>query len=627
MKAAADKEARPLYGVGLARALAAAYNWDEAIATIDKVFATSADQPAAVIARGNVLAGAGRIFPGSALANEVRAQLDRIVSEGKRPLVEQQHGVSPAQVAFGHLALAQVNFMRNDLKAARNDLKLAAAVNLDDQRFAEELTDTLYMLGDLAAARSAADKAIRDYGTSRRARITFARVMLAQGRASDAVDIISKQADVMALPDALALRGQAYLSAGDVSAAATDFEAALKQAPFHEPALVGRAWVELQAGDVEAATKRVAERYNPKGSSPALTTVYAGTLRRNADPAQREKAKDLLEKLVQTATGYDQARAQLELARIYRDLGEYRNARPAYSAAAASGSFDARLEFGLLLIEDRDPPGGREMLDALLRDAGERPPAQLVIETARARMLVGDHTGAAQLLDRADKMTGIERWKLDRERGRLALRKSDFPVAAAALGRALDGCGSDAETFLLAADVGVYEKPLADKVKKLAPERLKGRPEAKIVEGKLLIVAEKYAEAEQAYRDAKAALKGDRPSPRRLAQADFGLGLVAYIRQNNAEALQMFELVIDQDPSLVDSYVFAADITQKEPRRSLPFAQKAVKYNPDYAGAWLLVGKIASRLGDRKTVTDAINRLTQIAPNGEELQELKTLRR
>ncbi|HEX5062138.1 MAG TPA: tetratricopeptide repeat protein [Kofleriaceae bacterium] len=626
LKAATDKEMRPLYGVGLARAYAAAYSWDEALATLDKVFAITADHPAAVIARGDILAASGRIFPGSAMANEVRAQLDRVVTQGKRPLTEQQHGVSPAQVAFGHVALALINYMRNDQKAARNDLKTAAAINLDDVRFAEDFTDALYAVGDLSIARNAADKSLKDYPASKRSRIALARILLAQGKAADAVEIISKQADVMMLPDALAVRGQAQLAAGDPASAAADFDAALKKVPNHEPASIGRTWVELSTGEVDAATKHAAERYNPKGSSPALTTVYAATLRRSADPAAREKAKDLLEKLVQTATGFDLARAQLELARIYRDLGDYRSARPAYAAAAASGSQDARLEYALLLIEDRDPNGGRETLDSLLHDAGERPTPQLVIETARARMLVGDHVDAQQLLDSADKLSGVERWKLDRERGRLALRKSDFPVAASALTRALDGCGSDGETFLLAADVGIYEKPLADKVKKLAPERLKNKPEAKIVEGKQLIAAEKLAEAEQAYKDAKAGLKAEKASPRRVAQADFGLGVVAYIQQNNAVAQQFFDLVIDQDPSLVDTYVFAADIA-KDPRKSFQFAQRAVQYNPDYPGAWLLVGKLASRLGERKVLTDAINRLTQIAPNGEELKDLKALRR
>jgi tetratricopeptide (TPR) repeat protein len=624
MKTAFDKQPRPLYGVGLARAHAAAYSYEDAIAAVDKVLAGTADHPSAVIVRATVLAATGRIFPGSALANDVRAQLDRVVTQGKRPINEQKDGVSPAQVAFGHVALAQINFMRNDAKAAKSDLRLALGVNLDDQRFAEEMLDTLIALGELATARSAADKALKDYPGSRRARISFARVMLGQGRAADAIDIIGKQADVLQLPDALALRGQAYLASGDITNAKADFDAVLKRVPLHEPATIGRAWLEIATGEVDAATKRVAQRYSDKGSSAALTVVYAATLRR--DPAQRETAKGILERLVQNGGGFELARAQLELARIYRDLGDYRNARPAYAAAASAGSLEARLEYGLLLIEDRDPIGGREMLDSLLRDAGERPPPLLVIEGARARLLVGDHANAEKLIELADKMSAVERWKLDRERGRLALRRSQFPQAVAALSRALDGCGNDGETFLLAAYVAVFDKPLADKVRKLAPERLKTRPEAKIVEGMLFVATEKYAEADQAYRDAKTALKAEKASPRRVAQADFGLGLVAYNQEAFTEALRTFELVMDQDPSLVDTYVFAAAIA-KDQRRAFEFAQKAVQYNPDYPTAWLLVGKIASRLpGERKTLLNAINRLTQIAPTSDELKELRRLR-
>lgn len=625
-KAANDKEARPLYGVGLARAQAAAYSWDDALASLDKVFAGTPDHPAAVIARGAILTTSGRILAGSSLTNEIRAQLERTLTQGKRPLAEQQHGVSPAQVAFAYVTHAQVNAARNDTKLARTDLKYALGVNLDDQRFAEDVTDTLYMLGELTHARSAVDRVIKEWPGSRRARIALARILLAQGKASDAIDVLAKQADVLQLADALAVRGQAHLAAGDGASATTDFDAALKMVPNHEQAIVGRAWFELSSGNVEAATKRIAEIYNDKGSTVALSTVYAAIQRRSADAAVRDNAKTLLEKLVATASGLDLMRAQLELARIYRDLGDYRSARPTYAAAAIGGHPEARLEYALLLVEDRDPNGGRDTLESLLKEAGERPSALLVIEGARARMLVGDHPGAMKLLDLADKMTGIERWKLERERGRLALRKSDFPVAAASLTRALDTCGGDGETFLLAADAGVFEKPLADKVKKLAAERLKGRPEAKIVEAKLLLVGEKLAEAEQAYRDAKAGLKAEKASPRRVAQADFGLGLVAYIQENKAEALQMFELVMDQDPSLVDTYVFAADIA-KDPKRAFQFAQKAVQYNPDYPGAWLLVGKIASRVKDRKALAMAINRLTEIAPNGDELKELKALPR
>jgi len=624
LKTAYDKEPRPLYGVGLARAHAAGYDWEDAIGVLDKVLAASPDHPEAAITRAAMLAAAGRIFHGGALGNEIKAQLDRVVTQGKRPLGEQQHGVSPAQVAFGHVVLAEIGFLRGDAKA-KNDLKLALAVDLDDQRFAEEITDTLFRMGELALARSAAEKTLKEWATSRRARIALAHVLLAQGRPGDAAELVTKQPDVLALADGLTLRGQALAATGDVEAAAKDFDAALAKVPHHEPALIGRVWLELAVGDVAAATKRISARYNPKTATPALTLVWAAVQRRSTDPAAREAAKIELEKLVNHASGLDLARTQLELARLYRDAGDFRSARPAFSAAAGAGLFDARLEYALLLIDDRDPLGGRETLEGLLKEAGEQPPAQLVIQGARARMLVGDHAHAQELLDLAEKMPAVERWKLDRERGRLALRKSQFPAAAAALTRALDTCGDDAETFLLAADVGVYEKTLADKVKKLAPERLKGRPEAKIVEGKLFLVAEKYAEAEEAYRAAKTALRNEKASPRRLAQADFGLGLVAYIRENTVEALQTFELVMEQDPSLIDTYTFASAVT-KDPRRSLQFAQKATQFNPDYPYAWLLAGKAAYRLRDRKALAEAKKRLTQLAPDGDELKELNALR-
>ncbi|NVB81290.1 MAG: tetratricopeptide repeat protein, partial [Kofleriaceae bacterium] len=629
MKAASDKDARPLYGVGLARAQAATYSWDEAIATLDRVLAANADHPAAVITRGEILASSGRIAADPKLANDVRAQVDRIGVEGRRPLGEQQHGVSPTQVAFAYLSLARVDTARGDLNAARRALKLATDVNLDDQRFAEEAVDVLVDLGDLATARSQIDLLIKEWPQSRGARLSLAQIYVAQGHAGDAVDLLAKAPDVIATADGLAARGAAELAAGDAANAAQDFDAALKKLPTHEPAIVGRAWLEIQTGDLDAATKRVAERYSAKGSSPALTVVYAATLRRSADPATREKAKPLLEKVVKGLPGVDVAVAQLELARIYRDSGDFSSARAAYNEAARTGSVDARIELALLSIDDQKPLVGRDMLDALLKETGDHPSPQLVLEGARARMLAGDHTGAEQLLELGDKMSSVERWKLDRERARLAFRKSQFPIAAAALTRALDTCGGDAETFLLAVDTAVAEPSLGEKVKKLAPERLKGRPELAIVNGKLLLAQEKDAEAYASFRSAKEALKAEKASLRRIAQADFGLALIAANRNNAAEARVLLELVMQEDPSIVDTYIFAADLLQGQPRevkKAFEYAQKATALNPDYAYAWLVVGKLANKLGDKRTLTDAIGRLQTIAPQGDELKELQALR-
>ena len=627
MKGAFGKDPRPFHGIGLARAQAAAYNWDEAIAALDKVLAAVPDHPGAVIARGTILATSGRITPSSALGNEAHAQLERIIAEGTRPIGEQQHGISSWQVAFANLALAQVDFARGDLNAARNAIFAAAKLNLDDQRFAETALETLYLTGDLVHARSAADNALKAYPSSRRVRVALAQILLAQGRAADVIDLVGKADDLKAMPDALAVRGSALAAAGDPANAAADFDAALKKVPSHEPALVGRAWLELAGGDVESATKRIAEHYSPKGSSVALTTVYAATLRYAGDAASREKAKDLLEKLVVGPPSVEMARAQLELGRIYRELGKINEARSALAEASRTGGVEARLESALLAIETGAPSGGREAIDALLKEAGDRPLPQLVIEGARARMLDGDHTGAAQLLELANKMPTLERWKVDRERGRLALRKSDFATAAQALSTALDTCGTDAETFFLAADAAsaMPPGPLVDKVKSLAATRLKGRPEASIIDGKLFLLAEKLPEAEAAYRSARDALKQQGATARRLAQADFGIALVAYGRQNLHEAQTSFDVVMNEDPSIVDAYVFLSAIV-KDPKRAFDYAKKATQLNPDYPYAWLAAGKLASKLGDKRFVADAIGRLQTIAPTGDELKELRKLR-
>ncbi len=627
MKLAADKEGRPLHGIGLARAYAAAYNWDEAIAALDRVLAGSPEHPGAVIVRAQILVASGRVFAGSALGNELKQQLERIIVEARKPGATQTRLVSPTQHAFASLALARLEQARGDLTTARKAVRGASDVNLDDARFAEELIETLYALGELPLARTAAEIAMKQYPSSVRSRIGYANVLLAQGRATDAIDAIAKHTETLGLPDALAVRGNALLAIGDHAGAASDFDAALKMSQTHEPSIVGRAWLELATGELDAAGKRIGERMNPKGASLPVQIAYAAVLRRSPDPAAREQAKALLEKVSSTPLGPDGARAHLELARVYRDAGDFTASRAAYEKASRNGHMEARLESALVLIEYSKPQQGREQLEALLKEAGERSSAQLVIETARARMLVGAHADAEALLVLADKMSTVERWKLDRERGRLSLRKSDFAGAGVALGRALEGCGGDTETFLLAADAATADDKagLADKVKKLAAERLKGRPEAQIVAGKLLIAADKADEAEAAYTSAKQALRAEKASNRRQAQADFGLAVIEYYRQNLPAAAKMLDLVTQEDPTIVDAYIFAAELT-KDKKKAFELAQSAARYNPDYAYAWLVVGKLAHQNKDKRTFADAIARLTVIAPGGDELKELQSLR-
>jgi len=446
-----------------------------------------------------------------------------------------------------------------------------------------------------------------------------------------ALELFTKVPDAASWPKGQTVRGQARLATGDVDGARADYDAALKKLPGFEPALIARAWLDLSAGDVDGAKQRIEAKFNAKNPTTAMAAVYAAVLRASGDPAALDKAKAMLEHAVGSAPSPDGMRAQLELARINRDLGDMRAARAAYAEASRGGSFDARLESGLLQIETGDPSGGRETLELLLKEAGEHPSWSLLIETARARTLIGAHAGAAELLALADKAPGKVAWQLDRERGRLALRKGDIAGAAQAVVRALDSCGDDLDTFILAADTfstDVKQATLAQKLKALVPTRLKGRPEAEIIAGKLdLAAGNRQDEAEKAYNAARDALVKGKASPRRLAQADYGLAAISYFKQDDPNALSYLESVFLRDPSIYSAYLFAAEIEKpKDPKKAFARAQQAAAFNPDSLDAWRLIGTLAAQLGNRKLLNDAITRVGELAPGSDVLHQLQRLR-
>lgn len=619
-KNALSKEPRPQYAIGLARVYTAASAWGDALNAVQRVLAGDPNHPSAVLERGLVLATSGRIAPGVAAGKEIRAQIETLLAQPRT--------LAPAQIGFGNLVLARIDAARNDVAAARHDVEVAAKLGLDDQRFAEEAVETLYALGELSLAQKAAASALASWPKSQRTRIAAGEIALAQGRASDAVQAC-RQPDLAGLPQARAILGQARLALDDVEGARKDFDAALKAAPQLEAALIGRASLDIALhqppGD---AAKKLAERVASGGATPAVVIGHAAVLRSTGELAQRDQARQLLEAVISGAPNPDLGRAQLELARVYRDSGDLAGARKAYSDASARGSYEARLESGLLAIDDRDPKGGAAALGALLKDSGKSPRASLVIEVIRARVLAGDHAGAAQLLETAAKLPGVLEWKVNRERGRLALRRGDIPAATAALTSAIKDCQNDPETFLLAADAagasGTAE--FTQTVDKLYRERIDGTPEASLVNGKLLLAAGSIAKAEKAYIAARDALKSNRGSPRLVAQANFGLAVIAYTKRNDPDALAKLNLVINDDPSVYDAYLFKADII-RDKNQALEQARAAIQYNPDYPRAWLVLGKAAAALGDRMTLADAVAKLKVIAPGSQELAQLAALPR
>jgi tetratricopeptide (TPR) repeat protein len=620
LRGAVERDPRPHYLVGLARALGDAAAWDEALAALDR----ARDNPGAVIARGVLLARAGRAT-GTAAA-EIRAQLTKLIGDA-RPSDQ----VSPLQIAVADLALARVDHARGQPGLAHADYLASLNQKLGDLLFAEELGATVLAIGEVAAAQTVVTRTLKDWPVSRRARLTLAQIALVQGRPAAAGEVFTRTPELAAGPVGKTLRGQARLAAGDVDGARADFDAAVQRLPGYEPAVIARTWLDLAAGDLDAARRRVEPKFNPRTATAGMAAVYAAVLRATGQPDALDKARALLERVATGSIGPDTARAQLELARVDRDLGDFAAARTAYGEAARAGNPDARLEAATLLIDNRDPRGGHETLEELLRESGDQAAAALLLEAARARTLVGDHRGAFELLARVDKAPGVARWQLDRERGRLALEKGDFAGAAQALGRALDGCGGDLDSFLLAADtVSADDKhaELAGKLKAQLATRLKGKPEIDIIHGKLEIAANRFDEAEQHYAAAHDALGRDKASPRRLAQCDFGLGVAAYFKYEDASATSRLKLVLAEDPSIDAAYLFAADLERgRDPDKALDLARQAVAYNPDSVEAWKMVGTIAARLPRQKKLLDeAISRVNDLAPGSEQLRQLQKLK-
>ena len=629
--AAHAQEPRPLYAIALARAHAELAAWDDALVALDKALAAAPDHPGALIERALILAASNRVAA-AGVAAEARGQLAKVVAEAARPRAEQPRGVAPLQASVAQLALAQLDFARGDKAQAEADVAAALATvqraGGNDQRFGELIVETLYATNRLPQARSAAARILEDFGTSLRTRLVLAQVALAMGKPADALDVLAKS-DLGRSPRALAVRGLARLGARDLDAAKADLDAALELAPRLELAIIGRTWLDLEANELDAARKRIEAAWDAATATPGLAAAYAAVLRRTGERKDREQARAILDKAVAGPPTSDLPRAQLERARVSRDLGDLREARKAYEEASREGDVTAQLESGLIAIEDRDPGGGRATLDLLLKNQGDTASATLVLETARARMLTGDHAGAEPLLERAAKLPDVTRWILERERGRLYLRKGDYAAAAQAFQRALEGSGADAETLLLAADAAVDGKQpkLVDKVKALAPERLGKRPEATVITGKLALGDERWDDALRLFVDAAKQLDEEKATPRRQALANFGKAVAAYQKGDDPVAKTALELVTEQDPSIFAAHLYLADMLKDgDPKRAFGAAQKAVTYNPALVAAWELYGTIAHKLRKRKELAEAITRVGELEPKGESLSRLQALR-
>jgi tetratricopeptide (TPR) repeat protein len=623
LKLAVQIDPRPAHLVALAEAELGRGNIDDARATCGRSLAMVNDHPATLIMRARVLAIGGKLATGS-LGAEVSGQLDRVLAEAARPLPEQTVGVSPRQGVDAALALSMVQLARGDAQGARVALDRATANRPADQRFAEDVITALIRIGQYTQARAEAQGALEKWPASLTARIGLARTQLVDGDHPAALETLARAGDLAGEPEALTLRAHAHLDAGDTAAARTDVAAALAIAPELESAIIAKTEIDLRAGEAAQALTQIEPLYATRPEDPEIATAYAAALR---ETGNRDKAREVIKKLTDGPDGPQLANAWLELGRLERDVGDYEAARKAYGRAIAGRGIEAKLEAALLYIDDADVAGGRDTLEALVKQAPSD--AAILVQTARVRTLLGDLKGARELIARAETLGTAPKGLLERETGRLALKAADFRAAVAALQAAIVKNDTDIEAHLLLLDA-LGAQDLAKQAGELledAKMRFGDKPERYLVLGKVALIMGKTVEARGHFEQAKQELEKKKAPPRRIAEALFGLGRCALTVGDIGVAVKNLEAGLRKDPTAVDVWFALGDIAAADGnlRRALDHYQSAAKYNPDYADLAFQLGRTAFTLGKKPIAKEALSHYIELAPTGEFAAEAKRL--
>lgn len=636
---AVAQDGRALYAVALARGHAQLEAWDAAAAALDKALAASKDHVGALIEQAFVIAASG------APADVARRAIDGVLAEAAKPPADQPRGVSPLEAALARVALARLELAQGEREAALKDTAAALALGVDDPRLAEEVCEALLAAGAPQVA-DATKLALQKYPEDRRVHLVVAEDLVAHGRAGEALDYLAGKGDrALALPRGLAVRGRARLATGDLDGARADFDAAFKLAPQLELAIVGRAEVLRARGEpgaLDDAYAILSARVGKATPSPALAIAMARVLRARGTFAGRDQARELLDKAYTRAGGAaagpsgPAAQLAIELATLAAESGAGKDARALLAPLVKAGDPDARLANALILLDDGDPTSARTELDALVRDAGAKPPVALALEAARLHALAGDHAGAAQLLDGAERTPGVVGWKLDRERARLFLRRGDVGKAGEVIARALATSGTDLETLELATDIAyadlqtdAAQGALVEQVKTIVQQRLVRELDAgprAVLGGKLGLAQGLVDAASDAYKLAREAYAAHKSTRRRMAQVDFGFAVAAIDRNDLPAARDLLENVEVQDPTLYDAFLFHAHVARelKDTKKALELARTAARLDPDSIQAWYMVALGAQgATGQGKTFAEALARLNELAPGGPELAELR----
>lgn len=619
-RTALGKQPSPAAYVGLGVAESSIGNYAEALAAYDAALNLSPEHPGALIERARVLVRTHRLPE----QDEPEQSLDEIRAESRKPIEDQPRGVSREQAGWASLALAEVALARGDRAGAKQALEDAVGSRpLDDWRFSDALADAYLATGNVEKSRAEAERAAKKWPGRATGFIRLAETALAAGDPAQGLEALAKVPNIEKRPDALAARGRARMMLNDVDQAAADLDAALAVRPNLRAAQIARAEVDLHRGDVRGAVQRLQPLYDA-AESPDIGIVYASALRRSGE---RERARSVLERALESPQG---AGAHIELARLDRDEGKFKEARRNYAKAIESDptGVTARLEAAQLNLDMGDVGGAREALDQLAKDAPDN--GSVLVAAARVHTLTGDPDGAGAMLDRAEKMPTTPRWRIHYERGRMLLRTQRAKQAVAELESAVSLQPDDGEMRLLLLDAYLTAEDgkganaaLTDVLKRFA-----NRPVADLALGRVHLFNDRLGDAMISFKDARRTLDAERAPPRRLAEAEFWIGRVHYFDGSLGSARSSLEAAVKLNPGNADAFYVLGQVQQERGKLKQAVAAWERCTRTDGTGipdAWFLLGETQAKLRRKADAKAALEKYLELAPAGDYVTEAKDL--
>jgi tetratricopeptide (TPR) repeat protein len=611
---------RPVVYIRLGEAEVESKQLNEAKFRFAHVIEVVPGHPAAIIARARLMSRGELPAEG-----DPENALEGLIAEGKKAASEQELGVAPKQIAWANLALAEVKLAREkpeDAKAALSNAQAARPTN--DLQFSETLIDILLRVGQMKAAEDEARHTVSKWPERVGPRVVLAQVALERDRPQEVIEALKDVADLSEYPEALAVRGRAHLALGDIKAAKEDLDAALTAQPGHADALLARAEVDLKEGQTAAVVKRLKDMYNDS-ADPALGIIYASALRREGE---RGKARGILQMLVKQP---DSGKAQLELARLERDEGNYKAARAAYSEAIKKlpSGVDARLEAALLALDTGDVSGAKETMVKLVDDFADS--GRVLVEAARIYAMTGALDEANKLLDKAQDISSAPRWRIARERGRVHLRRREASAAVTELSRAVSLKSDDGETRLLLIDAhlasensGAARSTKDDVLNRR--ESFEGLWVSQMAVGRWNLYNDLLGEALKAFSEAKKILTKEKASPRLMASTHYWIGRVYYYDDKLKASQKQLEKAVKLNPAHFDAHLFLGLVhyDAKRWRTAAKSFQASVDLQPESNPAtYFYMGECWYNAKNWRASKKAFKKYVKLDPSGDLVREAK----